>query len=34
MEAFKEMRTASDVAKARGISVGELFGCETEAENG
>jgi small subunit ribosomal protein S5 len=36
MEAFKEMRTAADVARARGISVSELFGCEaeTEAENG
>jgi small subunit ribosomal protein S5 len=34
MEAFKEMRSASDVARARGISVGELFGCETEADNG
>ncbi len=34
MEAFKEMRSAADVAKARGISVSELFGCETEAENG
>ena len=34
MEAFKEMRSASDVAKARGISVSELFGRETEVENG
>jgi ribosomal protein S5 len=34
MEAFKEMRTAADVARARGISVSELFGCEAEAENG
>ena len=34
MEAFKEMRSAADVARARGISVSELFGCETEAENG
>ncbi|MCK4915296.1 MAG: 30S ribosomal protein S5, partial [Candidatus Eisenbacteria sp.] len=34
MEAFKEMRTAAEVARARGISVSELFGCETEAENG
>ena len=34
MEAFKEMRTAAEVANARGISVSELFGCEAEAENG
>lgn len=34
IEAFKEMRSAADVARARGISVSELFGCETEAENG
>jgi small subunit ribosomal protein S5 len=43
MEAFKEMRSAAEVAKARGISVGELFGRDadagaevstTEAENG
>jgi small subunit ribosomal protein S5 len=43
MEAFKEMRSAAEIAKARGISVGELFGrdadagaevSKTEAENG
>jgi len=39
MEAFKEMRSAADVAKMRGISVGELFGRDaetrgTEVENG
>ncbi len=34
IEAFKEMRTAADVAKARGMSVSELFGSDTEADNG
>ena len=31
MEAFKEMRSATEVAKARGISVGELFGRDADA---
>ena len=31
MEALKEMRTAADVAKERGMSVRELFGTMTEA---
>ncbi len=31
MEALKEMRTATDVAKERGMSVRELFGTMTEA---
>ena len=34
MEAFKEMRSAADVARTRGISVTELFGTRTEADNG
>jgi small subunit ribosomal protein S5 len=34
IEAFKEMRSAADVAKARGVSVKELFGTSTEADNG
>jgi len=32
--AFKEMQTAAEVAEARGMSVRELFGSDTEAENG
>lgn len=31
MEALKEMRSAVDAAKVRGMSVRELFGAETEA---
>ena len=34
MEAFREMRSAADVAKARGVSVKELFGTSAEADNG
>ncbi len=34
IEAFKEMQTAAEVAQARGMSVSELFGSDTEAENG
>jgi small subunit ribosomal protein S5 len=34
IEAFKEMRSASEVAKARGVSVKELFGTSMEADNG
>ena len=34
IQAFKEMRSAADVAKARGISVKELFGTHAEADNG
>ena len=34
MEAFKEMRSAADVARMRGISVSELFGMRREADNG
>jgi len=33
LEAFKEMRSAAEVAKARGMSVRELFGAATEADN-
>jgi len=33
IEAFKEMRSARDVAKARGIAVSELFGITKEAED-
>ena len=33
MEALKEMRTAADVAKERGMSVMELFGTATEASD-
>ena len=33
MEAFKEMRSASEVAKTRGVSVTELFGTRTEADD-
>jgi small subunit ribosomal protein S5 len=32
MEALKEMRSAAQVAKARGISVKELFGMDHETE--
>ncbi len=34
IEAFKQMQTAAEVAQARGMSVSELFGSDTEAENG
>jgi small subunit ribosomal protein S5 len=34
MEAFKEMRSAVEVAKARGMTVMELFGTSAEADNG
>ncbi len=34
LEALKEMRSARDVAKDRGMSVGELFGMTREAEDG
>lgn len=34
MEAFKDMRSAADVAKDRGLSVGELFGSRGEASDG
>ena len=33
MEALKEMRSAVDVARERGVSVMELFGTGTEAED-
>lgn len=33
MEAFKEMRSAADVARDRGESVMDLFGTATEAED-
>jgi ribosomal protein S5 len=34
IDAFKQMQTAAEVAEARGMSVRELFGSDTEAENG
>jgi small subunit ribosomal protein S5 len=34
IDAFKQMRSANDVARARGMSVRELFGAEMEADNG
>ena len=34
IDAFKQMQTAAEVAQARGMSVSELFGSDTEADNG
>jgi small subunit ribosomal protein S5 len=34
IDAFKQMQTAAEVAQARGMSVRELFGSDTEADNG
>jgi len=34
LEALKEMRSAAEVAAARGVKVSELFGMSAEGENG
>ena len=34
IDAFKQMQSAAEVAQARGMSVSELFGSDTEADNG
>lgn len=34
MEAFRDMRSATEVARARGMSVKEMFGMAMEADNG
>jgi small subunit ribosomal protein S5 len=34
MDAFRQMRSAADVARARGMSVKELFDTSAEADNG